>query len=162
MGVSSPTPNCSELRGRCPANPPSGSKKKLNFDSLDKALTAFRLPARRVTTNVKNEPSEPDTLVQAEHQDPPPHQASPDTSRPPPRPIKIESDEVMKSEEVSDDVHNVPLETFDETSTYRRVDLVFAPPVTYWTAVVGWWVAPFCDLNLIAHCHYLQDWLHPV
>ncbi|KAG8945461.1 hypothetical protein FRC04_000746 [Tulasnella sp. 424] len=115
-----------------------GSKKKLNFDSLDKALTAFRLPARRVTTNVKDEPSDPDTLVQAEHQDPPPHQASPDTSRPPPRPIKIESGEVMKSEEVSDDVQDVPLETFDETSTYRRVDLVFAPPVTYWTAVVGW------------------------
>lgn len=114
-----------------------GSKKPLNFDSLDKALTAFRLPARKVTTNVKDESSslDPSLLAKSEPQSPPLRPASPDTSRPPPRPIKIESEESVKSEEISDDV---PLETFDETSIYRRVDLIFAPPVTYWTAVVGW------------------------
>jgi len=32
----------------------------------------------------------------------------------------------------------VPTGIFDDSSPHRRVDLIFAPPEAYWTAVVGW------------------------
>lgn len=88
---------------------------------------------------MKDEPSSPDLPVKSQPQSPSPEPDSPDPSRPPPRPIKIESGESVKMEDVSEDI---PLETFDEDTIYRRVDLIFAPPVAYWTAVVGWWVTP--------------------
>jgi len=38
---------------------------------------------------------------------------------------------------VNDD-DDVMKATFDDSTPYRRADLVFAPPEAYWTAVVGW------------------------
>ncbi|KAG8985874.1 hypothetical protein FRB93_005600 [Tulasnella sp. JGI-2019a] len=95
-----------------------GSSKQTKFDSLDKALTTFRLPSGYLS------PTSPAKADQNQSVGP--------TQR---NTVQVNSDCSIK---ISDGNEGVSAVTFDPETPYRRVDLVFAPPEAYWTAVVGW------------------------
>ncbi|KAG8889306.1 hypothetical protein FRB98_004923 [Tulasnella sp. 332] len=109
-------------RQRCKNLCDSGSSKRAKFDSLDKALTTFRLPSGYFpTTSTTTAVSKGDDFEESR--------------LPPLRPVQAGSDTTTKT---MNENETVPLSTFDPGTPYRRVDLVFAPPEAYWTAVVGW------------------------
>jgi len=92
-----------------------GRGKKTNFDSLDKALTAFRVPSGYEVIDKRTN----------------------DVERPSVRPINSDSD-VSTNEVSPTNDSDASRGVFSQDTPYRRVDLVFAPPEAYWTAVVGW------------------------
>ncbi|KAG8852939.1 hypothetical protein FRB96_008458 [Tulasnella sp. 330] len=111
-----------------------GSSKRAKFDSLDKALTTFRLPSGYFpTTSTTTAVSKGDDFEESR--------------LPPLRPVQAGSDTTTKT---MNENETVPLSTFDPGTPYRRVDLVFAPPEAYWTAVVGWYAIA---LYVLLHMH---------
>ncbi|KAG8907262.1 hypothetical protein FRB99_004956 [Tulasnella sp. 403] len=92
-----------------------GGGRPTHFDSLDKALTAFRLPSGY--TSHETVSSDAQSIRE---------------------PMDTSEDDVAASSGRVEGAKTVPIATFDTSTPYRRVDLVFAPPRAYWTAVVGW------------------------
>lgn len=93
--------------------PFSGSGRATHFDSLDKGLTVFRMPIGY----------EPAQSVKTN-----------DRSR-----LSLTTDSGSSDTTMNDGEDPGPIGIFDPDVVHRRLDLIFAPPESYWTAVVGWY-----------------------